>query len=271
MPSWFSKVFKNDAGKAKPIERGPARDELVGGIDVSDDDEEPTPQPEPAKPRRVVNAPVLTDDIEQSSWSADIRIKARVEKGNGACVFMVDRPVFEGHSAWFPNAELAGESPLAEALFAVDGVDSVIIHDFTVTVGRKPTVFGEWDQMAKEIGSTIRGHLLEEKPVVSESFLAGLPSEDSIRETLQRVIDTEINPGIAAHSGAIKLDRVEGNTVYIEMMGGCQGCAASDITLRQGIHEAFRSAMPGVGAILDVTDHSAGKNPFYNELPAGMR
>jgi len=269
MPSWFSKVFKNDAGKAKPIERTPARDALVGGIDVSDD-EAPTSPPEPIRSRRVVNAPVLTENTDQSGWSADVRIKARVEKGNGACVFLVDRPVFEGHSAWFPSPELAGESPLAQALFAVDGVDTAVIHDFTVTVTRKPAIFGGWDQMAKEIGSVIRGHLLEEKPVVTEAFLAGLPSEDAIRETLQRVIDTEINPGIAAHSGAIRLDRVEGNTVYIEMMGGCQGCAASDITLRQGIHEAFRSAMPGVGAILDVTDHSAGKNPFYNELPAGM-
>jgi Fe-S cluster biogenesis protein NfuA len=269
MPSWFSKVFKNGEGKAKPIAPSPVRDALVGGIDVSED-EEPAPQPGLIKPRRVVNAPVLTENTEQSGWSADIRIKARVEKGNGACVFMVDRPVFEGRSAWFPSAALAAESPLAQALFAVDGVDSVIIHDFTVTVGRKPTVFGDWDQMAKDIGSMIRTHLLDEKPVVSDAFLAGLPSEDAIRETLQRVIDTEINPGIAAHSGAIKLDRVEGNTVYIEMMGGCQGCAASDITLRQGIHEAFRNAMPGVGAILDVTDHSAGKNPFYNELPAGM-
>ncbi len=270
MPSWFSKVFKNDTGKAKPIERIPPRDALAGGIDVSDDDQTAAPQPEPAMPRRVVNAPVLTENADHSSWSADIRIKARVEKGNGSCVFMVDRPVFEGHSAWFPKPELAVESPLAQALFAVDGVDSVVLHDFTVTVTRKPTIFGDWDHMAKEIGSAIRGHLLEEKPVVTETFLAGLPSEDEICNTLQRVIDTEINPGIAAHSGAISLDRVEGNTVYIEMMGGCQGCAASDITLRQGIHEAFRSAMPGVGAILDVTDHSAGKNPFYSELPAGM-
>lgn len=269
MPSWFSKVFKNGAGKAKPIEQTPARDKPANGIDLSEDNE-PTEQPEQAKPRRVVNAPVLTENTDTSGWSADIRIKALVEKGNGACVFMVDRPVFEGHSAWFPHPDLAAESPLAQALFAVDGVDSVVIHDFTVTLTRKPTIFGDWDQMAKEVGSVIRAHLLEEKPVVTEAFLAGLPPEDVIRETLQRVIDTEINPGIASHSGAISLDRVEGNTVYIEMMGGCQGCAASDITLRQGIHEAFRSAMPGVGAILDVTNHSAGKNPFYSELPAGM-
>ena len=60
-------------------------------------------------------------------------------------------------------------------------------------------------------------------------------------------------------------------SLIIQMMGGCQGCAASDVTLRQGIYEAFRSAVPQIGAILDNTDHSAGKNPFYTQMPAGMR
>ena len=97
-----------------------------------------------------------------------------------------------------------------------------------------------------------------------------LPDSEAIEATLQKVIDTQINPGIAAHSGSIKLDRVEGNTAYIEMMGGCQGCAASDITLRQGIHQAFREAVPQVGAILDTTDHGAGTNPYFTEMPVGM-
>ena len=267
MPSWFSKVFKNESAKPKPITQDPVRDTRSGGLDLSGD----KPAPEPHAPRKVVQAPVLKDAAEQSGWSPEIRIKARVEKGNRACAFMVDRPVLEGHSAWFPHAGAAAESPLAQALFAIPSVDTVLIHGYTLMVARNPTVFGDWDQLAKEIGSVIRAHLLEEKPVVTPAFLAGIPSEETIRQTLQRVIDTEINPGIAAHSGAIALDRVDGNTVYIEMMGGCQGCAASDVTLRQGVHEAFRSALPGLGAILDVTDHAAGSNPFYNQLPAGMR
>jgi Fe-S cluster biogenesis protein NfuA len=84
------------------------------------------------------------------------------------------------------------------------------------------------------------------------------------------VIDLEINPGIAAHSGVITLERVIGNTAFIKMGGGCQGCAASTITLREGVHKAFRDAAPQVGAILDETDHTAGSNPFYRNLPAGM-
>ena len=80
----------------------------------------------------------------------------------------------------------------------------------------------------------------------------------------------EINPGIASHSGVVTLERIVGNSVFLTMGGGCQGCAASEITLRQGIHNTFRSAVPQIGGIFDVTDHAAGSNPFYSELPAGM-
>ena len=268
MPSWFSKVFKSPTA-SMPAENKPTLDELMGGIDTSEDPE-PSPPAAP-KQRKVVYAPVLETVSKLAESSADIRIKARIDK-NGACVVLVDRPVLDGHSAWFPSAKsAAGVSPLAESIFAIDGVETVLLHGYTVTVTRKPTLHGDWQPLAQEIGNTLRGHLIEEKPVVTPAFLDGLPGEEAIRAKLQRVIEIEINPSIAAHSGAISLDRVEGNTVYIQMMGGCQGCAASDVTLRQGIYEAFRHAVPQVGAILDNTDHSAGKNPFYAQMPAGMR
>ena len=264
MPSWFSKVFKGGAATARPREAGAP----LGGIDLADDPAPPE-APVPGKKRRIVNAPVIEFEGEATEPSADIRIKARVDK-LGGCVLLIDRPVLDGHSAWFPNETSAGQSPLAQAIFAIGGVASVLLHGYTITVTREPALHGDWTELAREIGNVVRGHLIDEKPVVTDAFLEGLPRADAIREKLQRVIDTEINPSIAAHSGAIILDRVEGNTVYIQMMGGCQGCAASDVTLRQGIYEAFRSAVPQIGAILDNTDHSAGKNPFYAQMPVGM-
>ncbi|MBX7255162.1 MAG: NifU family protein [Candidatus Hydrogenedentes bacterium] len=259
MPNWFSKVFSGGAAKVQPAPPAPAPRPAP----------RPMPQPDP-NARRVVNAPLLADTNPDLTPSADIRIKARVEQGKGACTFMADRPILAGHSAWFPGKRAAAESPLAMALFEIKGVETVLLHDYTITVQRTPTIHADWTEMAREIGACIREHLIEERPVVTEAFLAKLPGEDAIRDRIQRVLDAEINPGIAAHSGAIRLDRVEGNTVYIEMLGGCQGCAASDVTLRQGVHEAFRSAVPEVGAILDVTDHASGQNPFYAQLPAGM-
>jgi Fe-S cluster biogenesis protein NfuA len=265
MPSWFTKLFKPEEESAptppvspRPVVPNPA---MRPSILFNEPEEEP---------RRVIEPTVLEDIPEVDAPADGIRIRARVERDGATCVFMVDRPVLEKFSAWFGAPEDADESPLARSIFEAEGVDSVLIHGMNVTVSRDPLIRTPWEPWAKDIGARIRRHLESGEPAVSTEFLARIPSEGDIRKRLQQILDTVINPGIAAHSGAIQLDRVEGNTVYIRMLGGCQGCAASAITLRQGVHEAFRSSVPGLGAILDQTDHASGVNPFYRRLPTEM-
>ncbi|MDX9972468.1 MAG: NifU family protein [FCB group bacterium] len=262
MPSWFTKLFKpgeevTTAPQAKPAPNPALRPSIL----FNEPEEEP---------RRVVQPTILADVEDVPGPSDGIRIKAKVEADGATCVFMVDRPVLEGASAWFGAAEDSDDSILARSIFECEGVDTVLIHGMNVTVTRDPLVRTPWEDWAKEIGARIRGHIESGKPTVEPEFLQQIPPEEDIESRLQKVLDTVINPGIAAHSGAIELDHVEGNTVYIRMLGGCQGCAASTITLRQGVHEAFRDAVPALGAILDQTDHAAGMNPFYRQLPQEM-
>ena len=82
-------------------------------------------------------------------------------------------------------------------------------------------------------------------------------------ERVQRVIDEVINPGIAAHGGFVELVDVSDDTLYLRMGGGCQGCAASAATLRMGIERMVREQVPEIQDIIDVTDHTAGANPYY--------
>ena len=86
-------------------------------------------------------------------------------------------------------------------------------------------------------------------------------------ERVKTVLDTEINPAIASHGGTITLVGVKDTEIYLEMGGGCQGCAMSRMTLRQGVERMVRQAVPEVTVIHDVTDHSSGENPFF-EGPA---
>src|SRR5262249_10842326 len=109
----------------------------------------------------------------------------------------------------------------------------------------------------------IRAHLATGQAAVSDTLRATIPSAGEIRQRVQRVLDTEINPAVAAHGGVIGLIDVQDNIVYIQMGGGCQGCGMADVTLKQGIETAIRQAVPEVGDILDVTDHAAGRNPYY--------
>lgn len=84
-----------------------------------------------------------------------------------------------------------------------------------------------------------------------------------LAERVQQVVDEVINPGIAAHGGFVELVDVSDDTVYLRMGGGCQGCAASAATLRQGIERMVRQEVPQIENIVDVTDHAAGVNPYY--------
>lgn len=86
---------------------------------------------------------------------------------------------------------------------------------------------------------------------------------DPIAARVQVVLDRQINPGIASHGGHISLLDVRDGTAFIEMGGGCQGCAQVDVTLRQGVEVAVRAAVPEIVAIVDRTDHAAGSNPYY--------
>jgi Fe/S biogenesis protein NfuA len=91
----------------------------------------------------------------------------------------------------------------------------------------------------------------------------GLELSGTVAEKVQMLLDQRINPALAAHGGFAALDRVEDDRVFVTMGGGCQGCAVSAMTLRDGIARSITEAIPEVTEVVDVTDHTAGENPFY--------
>jgi Fe/S biogenesis protein NfuA len=78
-----------------------------------------------------------------------------------------------------------------------------------------------------------------------------------------QVIDRRINPAIAQHGGRAMLERVENGVAYVRLGGGCQGCGMATVTLDQGIESAILESVPEIRQVVDVTDHAAGENPYY--------
>lgn len=224
----------------------------------------PPPMGDPPDTRKVIQAPIVAQPVQADTSAGEgIRIKAQPQRDGKMCLFMVNQPVLPERSWYFDDAKNAAGSVLAQALFALDDVDTVIVDDSTVTVTLDQES-GDWNNRATAIGGAIRDVLESGKSAVDAALIAEVPPEGDIRAGIQQCIDDEVNPGVAAHSGYITLTRVRGNSVYIQMGGGCQGCSAADLTLKQGIHQAFRTAVPHVGAIYDETDHAAGLNPYFS-------
>jgi len=84
-----------------------------------------------------------------------------------------------------------------------------------------------------------------------------------IPQAVLAVLDTEINPAIAAHGGRADLVAVEDDVAYLRLSGGCQGCGLAAVTLSQGIEVAIVDAVPEISRVVDVTDHDSGTNPYF--------
>lgn len=90
------------------------------------------------------------------------------------------------------------------------------------------------------------------------------PKDDApLAERVQWILDTEINPGVAAHGGSVSLVEVQDNNVLLRFGGGCHGCSSSSATLKFGIERSLREKFPDLGEIIDVTDHATGENPYF--------
>lgn len=180
------------------------------------------------------------------------------------CKFTVSRTVHPGGPFFFDDRERAGGSPLVERLFALPGVAYVLVADNVVTLGKEPGA--SWSGLKSAIGAAIRTQLLTGVPTILEA-----PGNASTRErtdaesraVVQELLDREVNRSIAAHGGRISIVDVRDGSLFIAMSGGCQGCAASKVTLRQGFDVMVRRVAPEIANIVDTTDHAAGNNPFY--------
>ena len=203
----------------------------------------------------MTSARVYTDSVD-----AEIKITGEPSAAGDRCKFTVDRPLLPGDSAFFGDRADATLAPLAAELLAIAGVESVLIADNIVTASAPYAV--DWPSMG--IGNIIRKHIRAGQPIVPPSYFENLPSEGDLKWAISDLLEREINPAVASHGGFVELIDVKKNNVYIRLGGGCQGCGAADVTLKQGIEKAIRDLVPRVGEILDTTDHAAGRNPYYS-------
>ncbi len=100
---------------------------------------------------------------------------------------------------------------------------------------------------------------------IKAPYLKGrlLDNNSSLREKIQHVIDTEINPSLAGHGGKVSLvDLLEEKIVILQFGGGCHGCGMANITLKHGIEKTLKEKFPEIVEIRDITDHTTGKDPY---------
>jgi len=112
------------------------------------------------------------------------------------------------------------------------------------------------------------GLVLDNPNSPSPQILGGGAQADlsgSVAERVVQVLDTMINPAIAAHGGRADVVAGEDSTVYVRLGGGCQGCGMASVTLSQGIEATLIQMVPEIVKVIDVTEHADGSNPYYEQ------
>tara|TARA_B100000989_G_scaffold270997_1_gene227475 strand:+ start:1913 stop:2494 length:582 start_codon:yes stop_codon:yes gene_type:complete len=94
------------------------------------------------------------------------------------------------------------------------------------------------------------------------SRLPNVTDDSPVEDRVNYVLYNEINPSLAAHGGVVSLAEIDDGFAILEFGGGCQGCSAVDLTLKQGVEKTLMEKIPELTGVRDVTDHSDTSNAY---------
>ncbi len=163
--------------------------------------------------------------------------------------FLPGRDVFPGGSLDFRSEEETGCSPLARALFQIDGVVGVFLADDFVTVAKRDDK--EWYLMKPAILGIIMEHFTAGRPVILADQAASDQNvvdedDDEVVAQIKELLYTRVRPAVAQDGGDIVFEGFDQGVVTLQMRGACAGCPSSTATLKMGIENMLRHYIPEV-------------------------
>ncbi|MBY0429381.1 MAG: NifU family protein [Alphaproteobacteria bacterium] len=167
--------------------------------------------------------------------------------------FLPGQPVMTFGVAEFINAGDAASSPLAKALFTIDGVERVFLGSDFVTITKSATK--EWATLKPHVLAAIMDHLLSGLPAVSEQAAAAPTNENDsdVVKQICELIEQRVRPAVAQDGGDITFNRFEEGVVYLNLKGSCAGCPSSTATLKSGIENMLKHYIPEVIEVRQVS------------------
>lgn len=93
--------------------------------------------------------------------------------------------------------------------------------------------------------------------------MPNVSADSPLEDRVNYVLYNEVNPSLASHGGEVSLVEITSdNIAVLRFGGGCQGCAAVDVTLKQGVEKTLIEQIPELTAVRDITDHTDTTNAY---------
>ena len=158
-------------------------------------------------------------------------------------------------TADFAEAELAGRSPLAEAIFRMSGVARVFLGADFVTVTK--TEDADWQGLKPVVLGVIMEHFMAGRPVLAdlvedEEAEDTDPADAEVVAQIKELLDTRVRPAVAGDGGDIVFRGFRDGVVRLRMQGACSGCPSSRATLKHGVETMLRHYVPEVMGVEQV-------------------
>ena len=167
--------------------------------------------------------------------------------------FLPGRTVMESGTANFTDAADAKPSPLAERLFALEGVSGVYLGADFITVSKAADL--DWLKLKPVVLAAIMDHFTSGQPVMlaaAPSGETGAEEDDEVVSQIKELLETRVRPAVAQDGGDIIFHSFEDGVVYLTMQGSCSGCPSSTATLKAGIENMLRHYIPEVHEVRPV-------------------
>ncbi len=144
-------------------------------------------------------------------------------------------------------------SPLAAALFGIEGVKGIFLTENFISVTKDPSF--DWNILKPIVLASIMDHFVAQKPVILENaFSADVTEEEDseIVKQIRELIETRVRPAVAGDGGDIVYKGFRDGIVYVELHGACSGCPSSTITLKNGIENMLKHYIPEIEGVESV-------------------
>jgi len=88
--------------------------------------------------------------------------------------------------------------------------------------------------------------------------------DSPLEDRINYVLYNEVNPSLAAHGGEVSLESItEEKVAILRFGGGCQGCSAVSMTLKDGVEKTLLEQIPELTGVRDATDHTDRSQAYY--------
>jgi Fe-S cluster biogenesis protein NfuA len=173
---------------------------------------------------------------------------------NARKLIVAQRLVGAGTFEYASVAEAAGHSPLAQRLFAVDGVENVLVASDFVTVRKAPAA--DWERLEPALTEALRGFLGSYQLAVFDEDAgageAGVAPRNDVEARIVALLDEEIRPAVATDGGEVTFMGFSEGIVLLRLSGACGSCPSSVTTLKMGIERLLVEEIPEVKGVESV-------------------